>query len=246
MPIKYKGVDITNIYHPGSTKILNLSLEGAPNQFEKNFPIGIKIKNVDISDLVKSKYQDFNDSGSVSLPVGYKHISAYGWGGGGGGHGGNGRKGPCGAGGRNNSGAGGGTGGKSGYFSISKFPLAPGQAINIAVGKGGGGAGNGGNFNNCNGGKGGDAGGGAKGGDSNIHIGGTHICSAEGGHGGGGGNAGTSGGNGNAGGNGGNGTRNYGGGATHVDGAPAQTSGNGGGQNAAGTNGFVRVYLHYQ
>jgi hypothetical protein len=248
MPIKYKGVDIANIYHPGNTKISNISVESAPTPFEKNFPIGIKIKNVDISDLAKSRYQDFNTAGSVSLPVGYKHISAFGWGGGGGGggHGGGGRKCCCGGTNRGNSGAGGGNGGTGGYFAISKYPIQPGQKIDISVGNGGVGAGNGGSANNCNGGKGKDADAGAKGGDSNIHVGGTHICWAEGGHGGGGGNAGTSGGNGNRGGNGGNGGRNYGGGATHADGAPGQWSGVGGGQNAAGTNGFVRVYLHYQ
>jgi hypothetical protein len=247
MPIKYKGIDITNIYHPGNTKISNISVEGGPTPFEKNFPLGIKIKNVDISDLAKSRYQDFNASGTVSLPVGYKHISAFGWGGGGGGggHGGEGRK-CCLGTNKTTNGAGGGSGGTSGYFSISKYPIQPGQQINIAVGNGGGGAGNGGNFKTHNGGKGGDGGGGAKGGDSNIHIGGAHICFAEGGHGGGGGNAGTSGGDGNAGGNGGNGGRNYGGGVTHADGAPGQWSGFGGGQNTAGSNGFVRVYLHYQ
>jgi len=209
MSIKYKGLDIQNIYQSGNTYTFQkYNFLGNPIPFEKNFPIGYKIGNNDLSDLAVSPYVEITpaNSGTTGIKLdsytnlGYKHISIYGYsaGGGGGGKGGKGQYGSncnAGAGGKKTNGGNGNNGGSGQYFAISKYPLPPtSNNINVIVGAGGI-AGQNGNPAPCyslNNGKGNDGNTGGDGGRTTISIGNTIIINANGGTGGQRGNGGTS------------------------------------------------------
>lgn len=254
MPITYKNIDIANIYQQGTdVTISNISLAGPPmSDFEKNNPIGIQINGRDLSNLAISKYQEFNTMTSVTLPIGCKHISAYGWGGGGGrgGRGGDGCKGSSGN--KTNGGAGGG-GGNGGFFAISKYQLNNADTtMNINVGALGI-NGNSGNDRNCgvggSAGAGNDGNDGSAGGLSSVDIGNISIASANGGGGGKGGGSGNSSNAGGGGFTGSSGVASYVSGYVESENSPKISNSTGIGatnsNNINATPGYVRVYFHY-
>ena len=197
MPITFKGKNIQELYQSGSKIIIAnaLSIENPPtNEFEKNFPNGIKINGKDINELAISKYTHCNTT--IAVPcAGYKHFSAFGRGGTGG-SGGRGGDNKC------HGPGNGGAGGLGGTFGILKYPLPVGtNTINVTIGGAGGSGGAGNSGQTCR--KYGDGGDGNSGNQTLIAIGGSSIAAGLGGGGGGGGNGATSSNNGNTGGQGG-------------------------------------------
>jgi len=82
MSITFKGKNIKDIYKSGSVTVIPniLSTERAPsNEFEKNYPNGIKINGKDINEQANSPYMDYTSGNNPYINnVGYKHISLYG------------------------------------------------------------------------------------------------------------------------------------------------------------------------
>jgi hypothetical protein len=269
----YKGISIDKLLT--LTVINNSYLAGAGTNipkspkptysFEKPILLNIKYKGTDISEYVTSYYKDYNTSGVITetLPiktetapiygVNFKHISAYGWGGGGGGggRGGDGRDG----GGDTKSGGAGGAGGNGAFVAIERYPISE-KPIEISVGSGGNG-GYRGNDRGNSAGKGGDAINGNSGNASYIKINNITVINAPGGNAGVGGNAGTSKNNGDNGANGNTdaSTRvnDYKGTLTEGNTSyPKRNGGNGGSGGANGdqsgfngNSGFIRIYYHY-
>ena len=263
--IKYKNVEINNIFQPASN--MNNDVYFGSYSFmlrdggdiAKNIPFGATKDGVDISDLASARYEDCNyirTSYAIQSSFNFKSISAVGWGAGGGegGRGGQGRSvrritindiiGKV----DYHSGGNGGTGVLGSFFAISKYPIV-GNKVNLVMGEGGTPGWNGADANNDNkpGVKGGD---GYQGKTTTIKVGNTTIVSVDGSSGGGGGNganqnsAGTRGTDANT-----EGTVTYADNYNTYNG----NTGNINSENvyrtsrntSQGRHGFVRIYFHY-
>jgi hypothetical protein len=234
MSFTFQGKNIQDFYKSGPISVIPkfLTTEKVPeNEFERNFPTGIKINGQDINEQAISTYTDCNATTTVSC-TGYKHFSAYGQGGTGG-SGGKGGDNSC------RSAGNGGSGAVGAKFGILKYPLNNATTITINIGGNGGPGSNTTNNGSACKTYGNNGGTGGTGGASSILINGTTIVSGNGGTGGNGG------GRANANSNGGGGTSGSMGNTDLISGArdgklniPALG-------NASNTS-KVRIYLHCQ
>lgn len=210
----YKNVDITNLITTGSTTS-NAYVgfppyeQASPYSYERPLPFGLNVSNVPLSNVMNSKYVEFNTGinndnnppKNTTIYTTYNVSSSYdsiraviaGGGGGGGGRGGCGWNDP---GNKRNNGAYGNTGGVGAYTYLASDVSLQSTSISLKIGAGGDGGSNGGDRDTKGGsGSGANGNSGSTGQDSYIVVNTSngsftvYANGGSGGSGGGGGNA---------------------------------------------------------